>query len=621
MQVDDYQYSELTGKDAIRLIHLQPCEDLETDIECSLKDAILAEYRDDIGDHYTAISYVWGDESDTRSISVDRKRLEITASLESALRHIRDDRRVLRVWADGVCINQNDVHDRNRQVRLMGDIYSTAQHTIIFLGLSSPQCDSVLKLISAEAQVPSEERESLSLYDPDYLKDGAFTTIVEDEILARPWFTRVWILQELVLSQDPWLQCGKTRVRWHVFCRHLLTGDVSSWPWKSDSRTVLSNMNESRIKFRTSQVNCSGKSEEFLGGLLLELLRARSGCALSDPRDMVYAHLGLASKEIRDRVSIDYDKTVAQVYRDIACFYIVETGLYYMLSHVHNVQPEERQLPSWIPDWRSPLDPQFQPSTINELGDLHWAPSALPHILAVVGHQHGIIDKVIPRSFWPVLDQSDSTIARIVEWTSRSDHEFLKAREILINYSARIVLRSPSMSYKEPFKYQWPAVASIMLAWCPLSSPFGKGDRETMRKSFAQVCITILKSCIQCYNESKQVAFLDSGEVVMLPRLAQGGDQMIKFLQSPGRRQPPGRPRRLGDIYAIVRPCKEYEEVLASAESEQIARDLESLSDSKRISSIQSCKFVTLSSASLWDAYGSPVMLKRRSDEMIFALY
>lgn len=85
-----YQYSRLTGKDAIRLIHLQPSGHLESGIVCSLKDATLAEYRDGIADHYVAISYVWGDENDRRSISVDGKPLDITASLECALRHIRD---------------------------------------------------------------------------------------------------------------------------------------------------------------------------------------------------------------------------------------------------------------------------------------------------------------------------------------------------------------------------------------------------------------------------------------------------------------------------------------------------------------------------------------------------
>ena len=208
MDVDEvYQYSKLEGTDAIRLIYLQPCEDLEGGVECSLKDASLIAYGDDIGDHYIAISYVWGDQDDTRSILVDGRPLTITASLDSALRHVRDPRRVLRVWADGVCIDQKDVHDRNRQVRLMGDVYSTAQHTVIFLGASSPECDAVFQLMSSEPHLSQfcgriEQHSSVPFPKSSRRLDGHERT-VEDEILARPWFTRVWILQELVLSQNP----------------------------------------------------------------------------------------------------------------------------------------------------------------------------------------------------------------------------------------------------------------------------------------------------------------------------------------------------------------------------------------------------------------------------------
>ncbi|KAE9368933.1 HET-domain-containing protein, partial [Stipitochalara longipes BDJ] len=353
MDVDEvYQYSELEGDDAIRLIYLQPCEDLEARIECSLKDAILTEYGEDIGDHYIAISYVWGDKNDRRSILVDGKRLDITASLDSALRHVRDRQRVLRVWADGVCIDQTDVHDRNRQVRLMGDVYSIAQHTIIFLGTSSPECDAVLQLISGEARSsgPGGQRSSALIQKSSQLLDG-YERIVEDEILSKPWFTRVWILQELVLSQNPWLQCGKYRVRWHVFCTRVLSSPFRTW--KSNSRAILAGMNESRIKFRTASVESLQTPEEFLGSSLLELLRTRRGCALTDPRDMIYAHLGLVSHEAREGIPVDYDRTVAQVYESIACFYIECAGLKTALSLVDYVQPENRpdHLSSWVTDW------------------------------------------------------------------------------------------------------------------------------------------------------------------------------------------------------------------------------------------------------------------------------
>jgi hypothetical protein len=342
MEVNDvYQYSTLTGKDAIKLIHLQACKDLQAGIECSLENTTLAECRDDIGDHYIAISYVWGDANDRRPRFVDGKRLYITASLELTLRHVRDSRRVLHVWADGVCINQKDVHDRNRQVRLMGEIYSTAQHTIIFLGKSSPGCDAVLKMMNSEDSSPTK----LPIA-------GQFERVIQREILVRPWFTRVWILQELILSQVPWPQCGKSRVRWDVFCKHVIASSSSSWT--SHSRLVLENMRESRSKSRVTAESITGQSNE-PGLYLAELLSTRRGCGLSDPRDMVYAHLGLAGAAMGNSMAIAYDKTAGEVYEAFTCLLVKWTSLTHVLSLVEKVQPENRRFsqPSWVPDWAS----------------------------------------------------------------------------------------------------------------------------------------------------------------------------------------------------------------------------------------------------------------------------
>jgi hypothetical protein len=287
-------------------------------MQCSLKDATLAEYRDDIADHYVALSYVWGDANDKRCIMVDGKRFNITASLDSALRHIRDARRVLRVWADGVCINQNDAVERNRQVRLMGEIYSTAEHTIIYLGVSSPECEFVLKNIKT---LLSESQEK-SLKNP--ITGKHIESIIEDDILAHAWFNRVWIFQELLLSKDPWLQCGVTRIRWEIFCNYVLCS-VSSL-WKPESRIVLENMNKSRIKLKmpseTGVDNSDKASNAIPDTSLLTYMSIRRGYGVSDPRDMVYAHVGLTPTKTRHTISIDYDKTVAQTYEDIALFYV-----------------------------------------------------------------------------------------------------------------------------------------------------------------------------------------------------------------------------------------------------------------------------------------------------------
>jgi hypothetical protein len=80
------------------------------------------------------LSYVWGDPISTRSIVVDGYSLSITANLDSALRHVRDNEHAIRVWADAICINQSDILERNKQVQQMGLIYSAVQHNITYLG-------------------------------------------------------------------------------------------------------------------------------------------------------------------------------------------------------------------------------------------------------------------------------------------------------------------------------------------------------------------------------------------------------------------------------------------------------------------------------------------------------
>jgi hypothetical protein len=119
---DVYQYTTITEQNTIRIILLQPSQDLDAEVQCSLINVEL--HSDDIINNYTALSYVWGDQSDVRVVSVDGKRLQITASLECALRHIRDSRRVHHVWADGVCLYVDRYRTKYRGNLRLGPLFS-----------------------------------------------------------------------------------------------------------------------------------------------------------------------------------------------------------------------------------------------------------------------------------------------------------------------------------------------------------------------------------------------------------------------------------------------------------------------------------------------------------------
>ncbi|CZT41393.1 uncharacterized protein RSE6_01128 [Rhynchosporium secalis] len=75
--------------------------------------------------------------------------MEIIASLDLALRHIRDPIRVIRIWADGVCINQQNGSEKSQRVAQMGLIYETAHHTIIFLGLATERSELLVRALNS----------------------------------------------------------------------------------------------------------------------------------------------------------------------------------------------------------------------------------------------------------------------------------------------------------------------------------------------------------------------------------------------------------------------------------------------------------------------------------------
>jgi len=115
-------YTALSGTREIRLLRLDRTQHLTDDIHCTLHHANLDE---DPHPTYSTLSYVWGDPTITTSITCNGKPINITANLANALRRLRQlepDKPTI-IWADALCINQQDIPERNHQVTIMNAIY------------------------------------------------------------------------------------------------------------------------------------------------------------------------------------------------------------------------------------------------------------------------------------------------------------------------------------------------------------------------------------------------------------------------------------------------------------------------------------------------------------------
>jgi hypothetical protein len=91
---------------------------------------------------------------------------------------------------------------------------------------------------------------------------------------------------------------------------------------------------------------------------MLELLKARRGMGVSDPRDMVFAHVSFATDGQDEGLVIDYSKSYEQVYEECARWLARKHGPEILFGCVcpvlGSVRSDSPKLPSWVPDWTWP---------------------------------------------------------------------------------------------------------------------------------------------------------------------------------------------------------------------------------------------------------------------------
>ncbi len=123
-----YQYRPLKN-DEIRLVVLHAGVG-DAPIRASIRHALAG----DKAVVYDALSYCWGDGETKSLIVLDSCDFEVGEDLKSALLHLRKPSIDIVLWVDAICINQQDVEERSKQVLRMGSIYHRAATVRAWLG-------------------------------------------------------------------------------------------------------------------------------------------------------------------------------------------------------------------------------------------------------------------------------------------------------------------------------------------------------------------------------------------------------------------------------------------------------------------------------------------------------
>jgi hypothetical protein len=130
-----FDYEPLVGINSTRVLSLLPSASLSDPIDVRLFEVDLSH-----NPPFEALSYAWGDGRTKVAINCSGKELHVTRNCDTALRHLRLPNTTRTLWVDAICIDQREesIAERNQQVKIMGDIYSSASRVLIWLGEATP---------------------------------------------------------------------------------------------------------------------------------------------------------------------------------------------------------------------------------------------------------------------------------------------------------------------------------------------------------------------------------------------------------------------------------------------------------------------------------------------------
>lgn len=353
----NYRYKQLQYPDEIRLLVISPGTSSDR-LDCKLVHTRLS-----LSPKYEALSYAWGDTSKPRQINCDDRAIHITRSLYTALRHLRDPKKARTLWADAICINQHSNTEKNHQVALMGKIYSQTERGLAWIG--EGEDDIVRNAFDYLDRLNAYFCNCLKGYDsqtlgldyfdmPHLVLTELYTNWIPElytslgTLFARPWFRRLWVVQEVVLPKVVEVAFG-TRVLPldHMLNPILVVGSFVVLKNMPDSFDVdaLNNILFMGVIRRGRQKDRFNLGSS-IPSVILDILRSTQNFATTDRRDKIYGLLGLG---YTPGFVADYNLSVNNVFQSFAiwCLGAGPAGLR-VLSYAGLSEPKST-LASWIP--------------------------------------------------------------------------------------------------------------------------------------------------------------------------------------------------------------------------------------------------------------------------------
>ena len=304
---------------------------------------------------YSALSYAVGQDQKPVRVNLRHGKVlhdyEIAENLHIALMHLRRSNTDILLWVDALCISQTDHKERAQQIRCMNQIFSGADNVCIWLGPSEGHSkkDQAMRLAK---EVLNLQRLDALIADPDLSDD--FWALAS--LIASPWFSRRWCVQEILMAKSATVHCGYHVLSWSDFVDVV---DLLRSRWH-----LMDETQDEKVRHRVDHVHHTGASALIeasrsvvrRGGKgdvierLLDLETLLTTLAIFEvtvAHDAVYAVHALASDQRgSNAIRIDYSLEPRELFGDVTEFIVRKSG---SLDVICRPWAPPAGLPSWIP--------------------------------------------------------------------------------------------------------------------------------------------------------------------------------------------------------------------------------------------------------------------------------
>lgn len=402
-----FRFRSLESDSHFRILYLHSGADDEQ------LSASLVHHNLDEHPTYDCLSYTWGYSTRSHNVLVDGSSFPITFNLYSALKRIRarDSHGQIALWADGICINQDDIPERNQQVKLMRSIYSECRTGLMYLGEAADGSDLIPEFLGTLTQsITALFKKTNEPSTLDLQNESAFPEENDPgwkrlkALLHRPWFQRVWIIQEFALPPQIQMICGQWEIP-GTYLASLL--HIPIWTY---SQSVLTALLDEKTGAAIGNHRLHLKARLAVGrdiGLcvdpnasiapdvsvakrcqsLIWLLDQSQSFLATDARDKIFAFIPLSSDFRDPALTMDDSKSMETVAVETAQHFVRNGCGLSLLLRACSVRSSISS-PSWFPDWMGSENPEkftVWPMRYDKTPDCQIISTPNPQTITVVG--------------------------------------------------------------------------------------------------------------------------------------------------------------------------------------------------------------------------------------------